>query len=169
MKHLFETENCHCGTVKSSSLSLKVFFRAPAPKEDLIAECIFKTYFNIILKLIISTSTSRANSLYPKTSITSSSRLLLEMRYRMWMSDWGSLPHHGDPSWAKAVTWGSAQGMGEDCLQEMHAEVSGGIAEHFLFVELHLTARPCHCPVLTKGGGGMQGCRYAGWEPRCCP
>lgn len=167
MKHLCETENYCCGTMKSTSQSLKVFFRAPALKEDLIAKCIFKTYFNIILELIISTSTSWANSLYPKT--TSSSRLLLEMRSWMWMSDWSSFPHHGDPSWAKASTWDSAQGTEVDHPQERHAEVSGGIAEHVLFVELHLTARPCHCPVLTKGGGGMHGCRYAGWEPHCCP
>lgn len=45
MKHLFETENCHCETTKNLSQSQKVFFRAPSLKEYLIAKCIFKTIF----------------------------------------------------------------------------------------------------------------------------
>lgn len=43
-------------------------------------------YFNIILKLIISMSTSWANSLYPRVDIHLFSLLLLKIRYLVWIS-----------------------------------------------------------------------------------
>lgn len=76
----------------------RYFSKLPLWKKIWLLKAYLKQYFNIILKLIIITSTSWANSLYPRIGIHPSSLLLWKIRYLVRISHLGSIHSHWDSS-----------------------------------------------------------------------